>query len=57
MPIYEYYCKDCEKKFSEVLTIKEHDRKKVRCPKCKSEKVDRIIESFVAMTSKKSGSW
>jgi DNA-directed RNA polymerase subunit RPC12/RpoP len=28
MPQYEYVCRNCHKKFSEVLTIKEHDTKK-----------------------------
>jgi putative FmdB family regulatory protein len=56
MPIYEYCCHDCERKFSEVLTIKEHETKKVRCPRCNSEKVKKVIEPFVAMTPKKSAS-
>jgi putative FmdB family regulatory protein len=55
MPLYEYICKKCQKKFSEVLTIKEHDSKRVRCPKCKSAELDRVIEPFFAQTSKKSG--
>jgi putative FmdB family regulatory protein len=56
MPIYEYCCHDCERKFSEVLTIKEHETKKVHCPRCNSEKVKKVIEPFVAMTPKKSAS-
>ena len=57
MPLYEYVCKKCQKKFSEVLTIKEHDAKKVRCRKCQSADLEKVIEPFVAVTSKKSGSW
>ena len=57
MPLYEYVCKKCEKKFSEVLTIKEHDTKKIVCPKCKSDEVEKVIEPFVAVTAKKSGGW
>ena len=57
MPLYEYICRKCHKKFGEVLTIKEHDSKKIRCPKCKSEDVATVIEPFAAITSKKSGSW
>lgn len=57
MPLYEYTCNNCQKKFSEVLTIKEHEAKKIRCPKCKSEDVEKVIEPFVAVTSKKSRSW
>jgi putative FmdB family regulatory protein len=54
MPLYEYICKKCQKKFSEVLTIKERDTKKVRCPKCQSAELDKVIEPFFAQTSKKS---
>lgn len=32
MPLYEYICKKCHKKFSEVLTIKEHETKKCNVP-------------------------
>jgi putative FmdB family regulatory protein len=31
MPLYEYVCRKCHKTFSEVLTIKEHETKKVDC--------------------------
>ena len=54
MPLYEYTCRKCGEKFSEVLTIKEHGTKKVRCPKCESEEVQRIIEPFFAKTARKS---
>jgi putative FmdB family regulatory protein len=57
MPTYEYICRKCGKKFSEVLTIREHDTKKIHCPKCKSTSLDKVIEPFVAITSKKSGGY
>jgi putative FmdB family regulatory protein len=53
MPYYEYICKKCHKKFGEVLTIKERDTKRVRCPKCESTELDKVIEPFFAHTSKK----
>lgn len=53
MPLYEYVCRKCQEKFSAVLTVKEHDTKKVQCPKCKSEEVDHVIEPFFAKTSSK----
>jgi putative FmdB family regulatory protein len=56
MPLYEYVCKKCHKKFSEVLTVKEHDTKKVPCPKCKSTDLEHVIEPFFAKTSSKTGS-
>ncbi len=53
MPTYEYYCKKCDQKFSEVLTMSEHDQRKVKCPKCKSSEVERIFSSFIAKTASK----
>jgi hypothetical protein len=43
--------------FSEVLTIKEHETKKIRCPKCQTERVEKVIEPVSVVTSKKSRSW
>jgi putative FmdB family regulatory protein len=57
MPVYEYICKDCQKEFSQVLTVKEHDTKKIQCPKCKSEKVEKVIELVTVIGSKKSRGW
>jgi putative FmdB family regulatory protein len=54
MPLYEYSCRKCGKKFSEVLTIKEHEKKKIQCPKCQSSEVQKIIEPFFAKTARKS---
>ena len=42
MPLYEYVCKKCHKKFAEVLTIKEHETKKLQCPKCKSVDLEHV---------------
>jgi putative FmdB family regulatory protein len=57
MPLYEYICKKCQKKFGEVLTIKEHETKKVQCPKCKCEELEHVIEPFVARTASKTSGW
>ena len=57
MPLYEYRCKKCHKKFGEVLTLKEHESKKVLCPKCKSQDLEHVIEPFFAKTSSKTGGW
>ncbi|BCS54374.1 hypothetical protein GSbR_40570 [Geobacter sp. SVR] len=34
MPIYEYRCEGCGKKFQVVSTISEHRRGGVVCPQC-----------------------
>ena len=57
MPLYEYVCKKCEKKFSEVLTIREHDSKKIECPQCKGTDLEKVIEPFFAKTTSKTGGW
>jgi putative FmdB family regulatory protein len=54
MPLYEYLCRKCGEKFAKVLTVKEHDTKKVHCPKCESAQLEKIIEPFFAKTGRKS---
>ena len=44
MPNYDYHCTGCGKKFVAQKTFEEHDRgKRVKCPKCGREKVERVI--------------
>jgi putative FmdB family regulatory protein len=54
MPTYEYLCKRCAKKFTLVMSVSEYEKKKVKCPKCQSTKVEQKVQSFFAVTSKKS---
>jgi putative FmdB family regulatory protein len=54
MPTYEFECKKCGCQFEQVMTVNEHDKAKVRCPKCKSEEVGHLIESVNVTTPKKS---
>ncbi len=54
MPIYEYVCLDCKKKFNEVKPISEYDPKRVKCPKCSGKNVERRWSSVYVDTSKKS---
>ncbi len=55
MPLYEYVCRKCQKKFAEVLSVEEHETKKIECPSCKSREVDKVIEPFFARTTSKTG--
>ena len=55
MPLYEYICNKCHKKFSEVLSIKQRETGKVHCPKCKSNDLAKVIEPFFAKTASKTG--
>lgn len=54
MPVYDYRCSKCNKKFSVTMTISEYEKKKVKCPKCGSTKVEQQVATFYAVTSKKS---
>lgn len=54
MPSYQYECKECKKNFSLTLTVADHDKKRVACPKCKGRKVEQQYGTFFAVTSKKS---
>jgi putative FmdB family regulatory protein len=54
MPTYEYECVDCKKKFSVILSISEHEKTKVSCPKCMGKKVQQRISLFTTKTSRKS---
>ena len=54
MPYYDYRCGQCRKEFTVKQTFEEHGHKEVKCPKCGSQKVERVIGAVFAKTSKKS---
>jgi len=54
VPYYDYRCGQCRSKFTVKQTFEEHGRKKVKCPKCGTQKVDRLIGEVFTKTSKKS---
>jgi len=54
MPVYEYQCRQCNRKFTVTMSIAEYEKKKVKCPKCGSRKVEQQPAAFYAVTSKKS---
>jgi putative FmdB family regulatory protein len=54
MPMYEYFCESCQKEFTSLQTLDEHDHEAVRCPQCGGDKVHQMVSSFFAVTSKKS---
>jgi len=45
MPIYEYQCKDCGSEYEQLRRMADADRD-LRCPKCQSEHVDRMLSCF-----------
>ena len=54
MPIYEFECRKCGKKIVITLSITEYEKKRRKCPKCGSVKLERIITSIEVKTSRKS---
>ena len=54
MPTYEFYCEECKKSFSIILSISEYEKEKYSCPKCKGNKLKQQISAFQTITSKKS---
>jgi len=51
MPIYEFKCLSCGQVF-ELLKLKKDDEKAgMKCPKCGSEDVERVLSSVSFITS------
>jgi len=44
MPIFDFTCKDCGKKFD--LIISNNDKKKVKCPDCGSSEIIQLLSLF-----------
>ena len=44
MPIFEYFCNDCQKKFEELSSSKPSENGK--CPKCKGKNTQKLISTF-----------
>jgi putative FmdB family regulatory protein len=44
MPIFEFKCSDCEE-FFETLFMSGDDVKEIKCPKCSSSAVERVVSS------------
>jgi putative FmdB family regulatory protein len=54
MPMYEYKCLDCGKELVLSLSLKDHDSGSVACPSCNSKRMEQLITSVMAQTSRKS---
>ncbi len=50
MPIYEYRCLNCGKKFS-VLLLHRESQEELHCPGCKSTHLSRLFSRFAAPKS------
>ena len=55
MPHYEFFCLDCKKLFTKILSLADLEEEgKVQCPHCGSARIEQRWSAFSAITSKKS---
>jgi len=54
MPVYDFKCTKCKKRFSVTLSISQRSSTRIKCPKCSSKKVEQQYSAVYAITSKKS---
>jgi putative FmdB family regulatory protein len=54
MPIYEFRCTKCRKRFTLSMSISQHGRRHPTCPKCGSRNVAALFSPFFAKTIRKS---
>ncbi len=54
MPVYEFVCQGCGAAVTLSLSLGDYEKKKPKCPKCGSVKLERLITSFAVQTSRKS---
>lgn len=58
MPVYEYFCRRCEKGFTEEMHVAEHDRNVPKCPRCeRKDAVEKRLSTFTPVTSHKSAGY
>jgi putative FmdB family regulatory protein len=51
MPVYNYRCQECRKKFEYRLTYAEYDSFSPVCPACRSKNIQRIIHPVRVATN------
>ena len=54
MPVYEYYCDKCQREVTLTLSISEHEKGKIKCPKCGDKALRPLVSTFFSQTSRKS---
>jgi len=54
MPLYEFFCRACQKTFSRILALVDYEEGEMRCPHCGSANVEQRWSAFTPITSKKS---
>ena len=54
MPRYEFFCHNCKKLFSKILSLVDYEEGEVVCPHCCSKEIEQRWSAFSVITSKKS---
>jgi putative FmdB family regulatory protein len=54
MPLYDYFCQDCQKRFDVFITYAEYGSRPVTCPHCQSGNVRRRIPRIRVAKSEES---
>ena len=44
MPLYEYFCENCQTKFEQITSTQDPDEGK--CPKCNEKKTKKLLSRF-----------
>ncbi len=55
MPIFEFTCKKCGHNFEELISIAELESGEVKCPACKSQRVEKGFSAFATGAAASSG--
>ncbi len=54
MPVYEYYCRDCQKRFEALRPMSQIDAP-IECPRCHTANAQRAISVFAAISRDSGG--
>jgi len=54
MPIIEFYCEKCQRKFEELI-FKNSELASIKCPKCGNKKLRRLFSTFGLVSKGSSG--
>jgi putative FmdB family regulatory protein len=54
MPHYEFFCHDCKKPFSKILSLIDYEEGEVVCPRCGNKNVEQRWSASTVITSRKS---
>lgn len=54
MPVYDFECQKCGKKFTVEENLEQHAQHREKCPHCGSRRVEQLISPIYPKTSKKS---